>query len=181
MKNFDQTYSDKIFFATKSSPMLSTLAKFFATFVLWLCLAAVVLFVFFSSLKNGAVASWNLLFLLETGVVMRVFVPWVVTITMSLILRRKRPFRAEHHKPLIHMPIETPSFPSAHATIAFAFSTLFLYDPALFAIAIVMAICVALSRVAVGVHYLSDILAGSVVGLIFGILVFRFLPIIIGG
>lgn len=157
------------------------LAKFCATFLLWLCLAAVVLFVFAASLKNGTGVDWEMLVFFEMGVFIRVFTPWIVTITISLILRRKRPFRAEHHKPLIHMPIETPSFPSAHATIAFAFSTLFIYDSVLFAIAIALACCVALSRVAVGVHYLSDILAGSVIGLVFGFLVFRFLPIFIGG
>ena len=111
---------------------------------------------------------------------LRLFIPWVVTMIFSLSIRRKRPFRAEHHKPLIHMPIETPSFPSAHATISFAFATMFLGDVVLFPIAIVMAIAVIYGRVAVGVHYVSDVLAGSVVGLTFGILVSRFLPLYIG-
>ncbi len=181
MKNFDQILSDKLFFATKSSRVLSMVATFCATYLLWSCIAIAVGFVAWTQMHFGLTASWKNLLFLESGLFLRLFVPWVVTMIFSLSIRRTRPFRAEHHKPLIHMPIETPSFPSAHSTIAFAFATVFIGDPILFPIAISIAICVAFGRVAVGVHYLSDILAGCLVGISFGILVSRLLPVFIGG
>ncbi len=181
MKNLDQIISDKIFFTTKSSPVLSVVGKFCATYLLWGSIALLMAFVAWSQFKTPELFSWTNLLFLESAVFLRLFIPWVVTMMFSLSIRRKRPFRAEHHKPLIHMPIETPSFPSAHATISFAFSTLFIGDAILFPLAFVMAVAVVYGRVAVGVHYVSDVLAGTVVGLTFGIFVSRFLPLFIGG
>ncbi|OGL69799.1 hypothetical protein A3C09_01285 [Candidatus Uhrbacteria bacterium RIFCSPHIGHO2_02_FULL_47_44] len=180
MKNLDAQLSDKLFFATKSSRVFSKIAIFCAAYLLWMCIAALVVFVAWSQIKTPGQFSWTNFLFLESAVFLRVFIPWIVTMIFSLSIRRKRPFRAEHHKPLIHMPFETPSFPSAHATISFAFATLFIGDMILFPIAIAMAIAVVYGRVAVGVHYISDILAGAVVGLIFGVLVSRFLPLFIG-
>ena len=180
MKNFDAHLSDKLFFATKASRIFSKVAIFCATYLLWGSIALLMMFIAWSQLRLFPSVSWRTIFFLESAVFLRLFIPWVVTMIFSLSIRRKRPFRAEHHKPLIHMPIETPSFPSAHATISFAFATMFLGDAILFPIAIVMAIAVIYGRVAVGVHYVSDVLAGSVVGLTFGILVSRFLPLYIG-
>ena len=59
-----------------------------------------------------------------------------------------------------------PSFPSGHATIAFALvtATQTLQDATLFGIAFVLALLVSLGRVAVRVHYLTDVLAGAAVG-----------------
>lgn len=179
MKNLDVMYSDKLFHATKSSRVFSKIAIFCAAYLLWVCVGVLIVFVAWSQLKTPSYFSWTNLFFLESAVFLRLFIPWVVTMIFSLSIRRMRPFRAEHHKPLIHMPFETPSFPSAHATISFAFATLFIGDPILFPLAIAMAVAVVYGRVAVGVHYLSDVLAGAVVGLTFGILVSRFLPLFI--
>ncbi len=137
------------------------------------------LFVAWTQMKTATSFSWSNLFYFESAVFFRVFVPWAITMIFSLSIRRKRPFRAEHHKALIHMPIETPAFPSAHATIAFALATLFIGDPILFSVAIVIALLVVYGRVAVGVHYVSDIVAGAVVGIVFGILVSHFFPLFI--
>lgn len=180
MKNIDTQLSDKLFFATKSSRVFSKIAIFCAAFLLLICIAVLVAFVAWSQFKIPAQFSWTNLLFLESSVFLRLFIPWVVTMIFSLSIRRKRPFRAEHHKPLIHMPIETPSFPSGHATISFAFATLFIGDAILFPLALAMAVAVVYGRVAVGVHYFSDVLAGAVVGMMFGILVSRFLPLFIG-
>lgn len=179
MKNLDTHLSDKLFFATKSSRVFSRIAIFCAAYLLWVCIAALVAFVAWSQFKTPTQFSWTNLLFLESAVFLRLFIPWIVTMIFSLSIRRKRPFRAEHHKPLIHMLIETPSFPSAHATISFAFATLFLGDTILFPLALALAVAVVYGRVAVGVHYVSDILAGAVVGSVFGLLVSRFLPLFI--
>lgn len=180
MKNFDAQLSDKLYFATKTSRFFSRIAIFCATYLLWGSIALLMIFIAWSQFKSPEQFSWTNLLFLESAVFFRLFIPWMVTMIFSLSIRRKRPFRAEHHKPLIHMPIETPSFPSAHATISFAFATLFIGDSILFPLALVMAVAVVYGRVAVGVHYVSDVLAGATVGLIFGIFVSRFLPLFIG-
>lgn len=164
MKNLDQIWSDKIFFATKSSPVFSPLAIFCATGLLWSFTLVTILFEHASTNRSwfGSV--------FYVGLVM--LIPWLIIITLSLIIRRKRPFRAEHHKPLIHMPVETPSFPSAHATLAFSLATVFAHKPVLFTFAILIAITVAIGRVAVGVHYLSDTIAGAIVGLLVSSILF---------
>lgn len=60
------------------------------------------------------------------------------------------------------------SFPSGHATTAFAMAMVvgFLAPRYLFVLALVVAALVAVSRVAVGLHYPSDVLAGAVAGVL---------------
>lgn len=60
---------------------------------------------------------------------------------------------------------ESTSFPSGHSVTAFALATAisFIY-PRWSPIAIAIAILIALSRVALTAHYLSDVIAGAVVG-----------------
>lgn len=60
------------------------------------------------------------------------------------------------------------SFPSAHATLAFAGATvLSAREPRLKTILYVIAVLISVSRIYLGVHYPSDIIAGAVLG--FGI------------
>jgi undecaprenyl-diphosphatase len=69
-------------------------------------------------------------------------------------------------EPLVRVP-HTYSFPSGHATVAFACAATLAFAapraaPALF----VLAAAIAWSRVYVGVHYPLDVLAGAVLGLL---------------
>ncbi|MDZ7725493.1 MAG: phosphatase PAP2 family protein [candidate division KSB1 bacterium] len=64
----------------------------------------------------------------------------------------------------------SPSFPSAHASNAFAMASLFaLTYPRSKAIALGAACLVAFSRVYVGVHYPMDIISGAIIGTLCGI------------
>ena len=74
--------------------------------------------------------------------------------------------------PLGWFPSDRFSFPSGHALDAFAIgSVLALSFPAAAALILLVAASVAASRVVLGLHWLSDVVAGVVVGLVIGTLV----------
>lgn len=81
---------------------------------------------------------------------------------VKLLVRRRRP-RLEGLAPLTATPTRL-SFPSAHATTSFAgalrYSRLGLPRAPLYALALALS----LSRVYLGVHYPSDVLAGAALG-----------------
>jgi undecaprenyl-diphosphatase len=77
---------------------------------------------------------------------------------------RPRPYEAHAAHVFVSMSPD-PSFPSDHATVAFAMAvSIVLRNRRLGLVTVAMAIAVALSRVVVGVHYPSDVLAGAVLG-----------------
>ncbi|GFI61809.1 undecaprenyl-diphosphatase BcrC [Clostridiales bacterium] len=82
---------------------------------------------------------------------------------------RPRPFDV-----LDVMPLEKHSsghsFPSLHCSSSFSITTALYYiNPILGTIGLAVSILVAVSRLLAGVHYPSDILAGTAIGLLFGI------------
>ena len=82
---------------------------------------------------------------------------------------RERPVHAEPGLgPLVGVP-SSKSFPSSHAEMSFAAaSVLTLFFPPFFWLFYVIALVMSWSRVYVGVHHPSDVLAGTVVGLATG-------------
>jgi undecaprenyl-diphosphatase len=77
---------------------------------------------------------------------------------------RPRPFAVEAAR-LLLPPSPDPSFPSDHATFAFAVAAgLFLVSKRLGFTALILAALIALSRVYVGEHYLSDVVVGALIG-----------------
>jgi undecaprenyl-diphosphatase len=67
------------------------------------------------------------------------------------------------------------SFPSGHSTTAFAVAiTLGSFYPEIMPVLLVLAANVAISRVVVGMHFLSDVLVGSGMGALLGYAAFRF-------
>ena len=82
-------------------------------------------------------------------------------IAIKLVVRRKRP-----HHPAIAVNVDTPSalsFPSAHATSTTA-AAMLLCRATRSPLPMVMVPAMALSRLVLGVHYPTDVLAGAVVG-----------------
>ncbi len=87
-----------------------------------------------------------------------------VTFFLKHLVARDRPWTVLHAA--VTGPHETSfSFPSGHTTASFALATaVAIRWPAAGRIAFALAALVGLSRVAVGMHYPSDVLAGALVG-----------------
>ncbi len=92
----------------------------------------------------------------------------VVVLGLKFTVRRRRP---EGEWGRIYRSTDPHSFPSGHAARAalLAVLTLGIGPPWLGALLAVWAPLVALARVALGVHYLSDIVAGGLLGMLIGL------------
>jgi len=87
---------------------------------------------------------------------------------IKILVHRPRPFLTV--KGLV--PLITPhgfSFPSGHATLAMAMAVILAHHfPRVRSLVYVLAILVGFSRIYFGVHFLSDVLAGFILGAILG-------------
>lgn len=85
---------------------------------------------------------------------------------LAAAVNRNRPF-VDHpaaHNFLAHA--SDPGFPSDHATAAFAIAfALVLRNRVIGSVALFLALVLSVGRVALGVHYPSDVFAGAVLGL----------------
>ena len=92
-----------------------------------------------------------------------------VGITLFLNLKRacgrKRPCAMEPHSWATLLPPDQFSFPSGHTITAFSVAiSLATFYPALLPGLLFCAFSVALSRILLGMHFLSDVLAGAAIG-----------------
>jgi undecaprenyl-diphosphatase len=96
-----------------------------------------------------------------------VFVTAVLVMIVKFTVRRRRP---EGEWGDIYRSTDPHSFPSGHAARAFLLATMAVaFGPAWFGIILVMwAPLVALARVAMGVHYFSDVFVGGLFGVFMG-------------
>jgi undecaprenyl-diphosphatase len=85
---------------------------------------------------------------------------------ISSLVDRSRPFAAHPHSIHLFAPHAADAgFPSDHATAAFAIAAaIFGYDRRLGSAVLALATLVAAGRVAIGVHYPSDVIAGALLG-----------------
>jgi len=91
----------------------------------------------------------------------------VLVLIIKFTVRRRRP---EGEWGNIYRSTDPHSFPSGHATRAFLFVVLAIWlGPPWFAVLLVIwAPLVGLARIAMGVHYVSDVVAGMVLGILLG-------------
>lgn len=101
-----------------------------------------------------------------------------LSVTLFLRLKkltgRKRPCAIEPHCWATLLPPDQFSFPSGHSMTAFSIAVpLGLFYPTLLVGLMFCAISIALSRILLGMHFLSDVLAGSVLGGALGYAVYQ--------
>ena len=88
---------------------------------------------------------------------------------------RPRPCQRIDDVRLCVAPLDEFSFPSGHTLHAVTFTTVALaYFPALALVLVPFTALVAVSRVALGLHYPSDVVAGAAIGCLVAFLSFRF-------
>lgn len=110
---------------------------------------------------------------LELGV--GILVTAVLVMLIKFSVRRRRPV-GEWGK--IYRNTDPHSFPSGHAARAILLAVMAVgLGPGWFALLLwFWAPLVVLARVAMGLHYFSDVLAGAGLGFVMGIVILRFLP-----
>ncbi|MFA6131774.1 MAG: phosphatase PAP2 family protein [Patescibacteria group bacterium] len=150
--SLDKKIAEKVFLATKHSDFFSWLAVFGATKLIWLLAAAVFLW----SLVTGRIVP----------VLLSVAFTWILQLAIAYLFNRHRPFQQNHEKPLMNLLWRTPSFPSGHTSLSCGMAAaVFAYDPLLGSLFFILAALIAFCRIAVGVHYVSDIIGGAVLGI----------------
>ena len=97
----------------------------------------------------------------------------LVTATLGVViykalkerLVRERPFITHEKITCNTKALDRYSFPSGHTLHAVCFSTMLMfYYPALFWIVVPFTILVAMSRFILGLHYISDVIVGALIG-----------------
>lgn len=168
MNTIDARLSERLAKAAHANPLFRKVADICATQLIWFMAGGFGLVVYYLSkaVVDGFVRR------LVVGVILA----WAVTLVLEYAFRRRRPFQEQGKRLAVGMLWVPPSFPSGHATIAFGLATAVhaLQDATLFSIALVLAVLVSLGRVAVRVHYLTDVLAGAAVGAVVTSLVIRY-------
>lgn len=100
-----------------------------------------------------------------------------IDLLVFIFWRRPRPFVTYSSlidPTLAGMKIDTSSFPSSHTYVCFAIATsVFLYGHRRLGAALfLLAVCVAVGRIGVGLHYPSDVIGGALLGIASGVLVY---------
>jgi undecaprenyl-diphosphatase len=109
---------------------------------------------------NGAKAIIPVAHMAATGLVCTLLYKWLKSKTS-----RPRPFAVEGAVRAGADPLDAFSFPSGHTLHAVAFSAVAVaYYPILAVLLAPFTVLVALSRVVLGLHYPSDVLAGAALG-----------------
>jgi undecaprenyl-diphosphatase len=92
-----------------------------------------------------------------------------VFLVMKRACGRKRPCALEPHCWATLLPPDQFSFPSGHTITAFAMAvSLGMFYPALLVGLFFCAASVALSRILLGMHFLSDVVVGGIIGGLLG-------------
>jgi len=111
---------------------------------------------------QGEAALLPVLHIAATGLSGTIVYKWLKGKTL-----RSRPYQVLQDVWLTGKPLDYFSFPSGHTLHAAVFTCMTLaYYPALAILAISFSLMVAISRVVLGLHYPSDVLAGAVIGVL---------------
>lgn len=107
-----------------------------------------------------------------------VIITAILVLTIKFTVKRRRP---EGAWGAIYRSTDPHSFPSGHATRSFMLATMAIgLGPTWFSIILIIwAPLVGLARVAMGIHYLSDVIVGAVLGIIMGWTNYHLIPLVL--
>ncbi|MGN1126536.1 MAG: phosphatase PAP2 family protein [Ruminococcus sp.] len=129
-----------------------------------------VLFIGYPVLIIYLVAVWDLRFI---KVVTIPAITFLAVTVMRILINRPRPYEKYSFTPVFPKDTKGKSFPSRHTASAFIISYAFLYiNPMLGIISMVLSAFLSFLRPIVGVHYVSDVVAGFLISSLFGIVFF---------
>jgi undecaprenyl-diphosphatase len=100
------------------------------------------------------------------------FFSYLIVFILKIWVARPRPFFVLPNINLVWRE-RGFSFPSGHATYAFTMATLLFIHSKKFYCLYIVAFSVALSRIYLGVHFPSDVIAGAFIGVALGYLIMR--------
>jgi undecaprenyl-diphosphatase len=112
---------------------------------------------------------------LDGYVILLILATAMAVLAIKFTVRRRRP---QGEWGAIYRNTDPHSFPSGHAARAFMLAVIALgvAPPWLGLLLVAWAALVCLARVAMGVHYLSDVLAGALLGIAIGLIALALLP-----
>jgi len=157
--NFDISLFKTIHGLVGRSICLDSLGIFIAVYLIWFIPILIFLIWFLNRKKKSSLKA---LFLGLLAVIL----VYLFDFLIEKIFFRPRPFVSLNFYPLINISPQESSFPSTHAALAFALaSSVYFINRRLGVIFLVLTLLIGISRIFIGVHWPSDILAGAVLGL----------------
>ena len=150
--------------AIKNNRTLYSILKFIYKFL------PLVLFVAYPIMIIYLLIVWDLRFI--RVITIPAFTFLAVTV-MRILINRPRPYERYSFTPVFPKDTKGKSFPSRHTASAFIISYAFLYiNPVLGVISMVISAFLSFLRPVVGIHYVSDIVAGFLISSLLGIVFF---------
>ncbi len=147
------------------SVCIDSLGIFFAEYLGYFLVAILFLFLLKNSKKYRPIVI--------KGLISAFFARFGITELIRFLWDRSRPFVENNVNLLLNHPA-TSSFPSGHAAFYFGLSTIvYFYNKKLGILFLISSSLISISRVFVGVHWPSDVLAGAIVGIFSGILIYK--------
>ena len=143
---------------------LDVLGIFFADYFQYVLAFCLLLFLVIKFKK-----SWKMIL---QALISAFFARFLIVEFIRWLWQRPRPFVENNINSLLTNT--SPAFPSGHAAFFFAISTIiYLYNKKIGILFFIGSLLICLARVFVGIHWPTDILAGAIIGILSGLVVYK--------